>query len=46
MSSAETPPDPDEPPPTEEEMWEAARNFGVAIILLIMAAIAIPYINP
>jgi hypothetical protein len=38
MSSAETPPDPDEPEPTEEQIRAAGRNFLIAIALLILAA--------
>lgn len=39
MSSAETPPDPDEPPPTEKEMnrtaWLAAAWIAILILTVV-----------
>jgi hypothetical protein len=39
MSSAETPPDPDEPEPSEEQISAAGRNMMIATVLLILAAV-------
>jgi len=39
MSSAETPPDPNEPEPTEEEIRAAGRNMLIVTALLILVAI-------
>lgn len=45
MTAADLPPDPDEPPPTKKEMWDAARSFGIAVLILLALMAAIPFIR-